>query len=213
MTDTATPGAVRETMHDAGDQARSVAETGKEEAAKLASEAKTQASKLIDEAGTKARERADSQLGSAATMLSDMSGELDRMASSASPGTALASLVRDGATMTRQLSDRLQSGGLDGALHDARMFARRPPVMFLAGAFAVGIMAGRLARNVDVRSITPSSAETGRDAAGNGSPRRWPGDAGAGPVQTSVPISTEPSADIETDWDAPRGGQATGEPA
>jgi hypothetical protein len=224
MTDTATPGAVRATAHDAGEQARSVAETGKDEVAKVASEVKTQTSKLVGDAGSKVRERADSQLGAAASMLSDMSGELDRMASNTSPGSSLASLVRDGATMTRQLSDRLQQGGLDGAMRDARLFARRRPVMFLAGAFAVGMMAGRLMRNVDVASVAPSNGDidtsnessTKNESSANGSANgSTQGRSGAGPIvtETSVPTHTEDSADIEADWDAPGGRPVTGEPA
>lgn len=225
MTDTAAPGAVRATAHDASEQARGIAETGKEEVAKVASEVKTQTSKLVGDAGSKVRDRADSQLGAAASMLSDMSGELDRMASSTSPGSSMASLVGDGARMTRQLSDRLQQGGLDGAMRDAKTFARRRPAMFLAGTFAVGLMAGRLMRNVDVASITPSNSETNSNGSStngssngstngssNGSTQGWSG-SGAVVTETSVPMSTQGPADIEADWDAPGGRPLTGEPA
>ena len=229
MTDTATSGAVRGTMHDAGEQARGVAETGMEEVAKVASEVKTQTSKLVGDAGSKVRERADAQVGAAASMLSGMSTELEHLASSTSPDSSLASLVRDGATMTRQLSQRLEQGGLDGAMRDARMFARRRPVVFLAGAFAVGIMAGRLMRNVDMKSISPSdpedangptgarsgtggaSGDDGWTSSGNGSDPAG-GMTGVTVTETSVPVSTKDSADIEADWDAPAGGPITGEP-
>ena len=181
-----TTGAVRATVQDAGEQAHGITDAGKEEVAKVASEVKAQTSKLVGDAGTKMRERADSQIGTAASMLSSMSGELERMASSTTPGSSLASLVQDGATMTRKLSERLDRNGLDGAMQDVRMLARRRPVMFLAGAFAVGIAAGRLMRNVDVRSIAPSNSEHEGAGTSNGA----------------------------TDWDA-RGGGGTisGEPA
>lgn len=239
MTDTQTQGAARAVAHDAGDQARGIAETGKHEVGKVVSEVKTQTSKLMGDAGSKARDRADSQVGAAATMLGELSGEFEQMASSTSPDSSLASLARDGATMTRHLSERLQRDGLDGALRDARMFARRRPVMFLAGSFAVGLMAGRLMRNVDAASIAPSNADNAtvpgsrnghRSNGENGETSNSPsassgfstGSGGGGqatstaePVvaETSVPISTEASADIEADWDAPGGGAITGEPA
>lgn len=213
MTDTETPGAVRATVQDAGTQAHGIADAGKEEVAKVASEVKAQTGKLVGDAGTKMRERADSQIGTAASMLSSMSGELERMASSTTPGSSLASLVQDGATVTRKLSERLDRDGLDGAMHDVRMFARRRPVMFLAGAFAVGIAAGRLMRNVDVRSIAPSNSEHEGAGGSNGSTDAWSGSGSAYATESSVPTSPAASADIEADWNAPGGGTITGEPA
>lgn len=218
MTDTETTGAVRATVHDASEQVHGVAEAGMEEVAKVASEVKAQTGKLVGDASTKIRERADTQIGAAASMLSSVSGELERMASSTSPGSSLASLVHDGATMTRKLSERLDRNGLDGAMQDVRMFARRRPVMFLAGAFAVGMAGGRLMRNVDVRSIAPSNSEHERAGNSNGSTDAWSGSGSAyaaesRATESSVPMSTEPTADIEADWNAPGGATITGEPA
>lgn len=213
MTDTTTPGAVLTTVQDAGEQAHGIADAGKEEVAKVASEVKAQTSKLVGDAGSKMRERADSQIGTAASMLSTVSGELERMASSTTPGSSLASLVQDGATAARKLSQRLDRNGLDGAMQDVRMFARRRPVMFLAGAFAVGIAAGRLMRNVDVRSIAPSNSEHEGAGRSNGSTDAWSGSGSAYATEASVPMSTEPTADVDADWDAPDGGAISGEPA
>lgn len=213
MTDTETKGTVRATAQDAGEQAHGIAEAGKEEVAKVASEVKAQTSKLVGDAGTKMRERANSQIGTAASMLSSVSGELERMASSTTPGSSLASLVQDGATMTRKLSERLDRDGLDGAMHDVRMFARRRPVMFLAGAFAVGIAAGRLMRNVDVRSIAPSNSEHAGGGNSNGSTDARSGSGSAYASGSSVPTSPEVPADVEADWTAPSGGTISGDPA
>lgn len=147
-------GGVRAAAHEATDQARGLAETGKEEATKVMSEVRSQTAHLVDEAGHKVRDRAESQVVSAARMLGDMSDELDRMAASSTSGSPLATLAVDGATAMRSVSRRLDDGGLDAAVEDLRGFARRRPVVFLIGAFAIGMIAGRLVRNTDVRSVT-----------------------------------------------------------
>lgn len=208
-------GGVRAAAHTATEEARGLAATGKQEAGKVMEEVRSQTSNLLGEAGHRARDRADSQVGNAARLLGDMSDELDRMAAASTGSGPAASLARDGATAMRSLSRRLDEGGLDAAMDDVRGFARRRPVVFLAGAFAVGMLAGRLARNVDMRSVaqraqhdeglptgTTSRLEQGMDpelddaiAAG----------AGAGTLGTA-----DLTAGVEADWDAPTAGRSSG---
>jgi hypothetical protein len=233
---------VRAAAHDAGEQARSIAETGKEEATKVVSEVRSQTSHLVGEAGHRVRERAESQVGSAARMLDDMSDELDRMASSSMSDSPLTSLARDGATAMRSISRRLDEGGLDAAMEDVRRFARRRPVVFLTGAFAIGMFAGRLVRNVDLGAVKQQARlQDGASGASNGSfdtgtTARIEG--GMAPelsdvlaTEAGMPLgssglgstgstgsagssigSTDMSAGVEADWDAPTlQGSQTGE--
>jgi hypothetical protein len=207
---------VRAAAHDAGEQARSIAETGKEEATKVLGEVRSQTSNLVGEAGHQVRDRAQTQVGNAARMLGGMSDELDCMAASSMSDSPLTSLARDGATAMRSLSRRLEEGGLDAAMQDVRSFARRRPVVFLTGAFAVGMIAGRLVRNTDVgavkQQIQQQDAMTG-DTLDTGTTARVEG--GMAPAlddalaaEAGMPLgsslgSADLSADVEADWDAP----------
>ncbi len=138
-------------VRDAGDRARDLTETGREEAGRVVDEVKTQTSHLVDETRHRAKDRVDSQVDHVATVLGGMSGDLDRMADQTE--SSLGSLARDGATALRSVSQRLERDGLDGVMGEVRQFARRRPVAFVAGAFAVGLVAGRLVRNTDVGAV------------------------------------------------------------
>ena len=221
---TAQPGTeqsgVRAAVHEAGDQAKGLAETGKEEVAKVAGELRTETSRMMDEARTTARGRAESQLGTWATMLGDMSGELDQMGRNARPDGMLAMLAHDGATAMRSLSERLQSGGMDGAMNDVRRFARQRPGAFLAGVFAIGIIAGRVTRNADLRNITSAAGSNGDSSMSGGANRSDDGSRtaaaqpGPSPVMgatgwTDAPSGTAqamtPGLETGTGWDTPTG--------
>ena len=148
-------------------QTRDVAGTAKSEAAKVGQEVRSQTSRLIGEMGSKGRERADNQLSGVAGSLGQMSDELDRMAEGSSqPDGYLVGFVREGSSVARRLSDRLDQDGLDGALREVKRFARRQPVAFLAGAFAAGVILGRLTRNADFSSIA-EAAGSGNGASGD----------------------------------------------
>jgi hypothetical protein len=158
--------------HDAGDRARDLTETGREEAGRIADEVKTQTSHLVGETRHRAKDRVDSQVDHVASMLGDMSGDLDRMADQTE--SPLGSLARDGATALRSVSHRLEHDGLDGVMGEVRQFARRRPMAFVAGAFAMGLVAGRLVRNTDVGAVADGAR--GHDAAQHDAgPRRSPG--------------------------------------
>jgi hypothetical protein len=58
-------------------------------------------------------------------------------------------LVRQGSEAAERLASRLEHGGVDAVMADARAFARRRPGAFLLGAATVGFVAGRLVRNLN----------------------------------------------------------------
>jgi hypothetical protein len=136
-------------------EARQVAESGKRGAEQVAEEARSQAAGLARTAREEARHRVDGEVGKLAAFLDDIGDELDEMANgSGRTDGHLPALARDGAQMANRLSRRLETGGLDGALHDVSMFARRRPGLFLAAAFGVGVALGRVTRNADLHDIT-----------------------------------------------------------
>lgn len=162
---------------DAGDQAREearkTAETGKRKVSEIADEAKSQTTQLARTAGEEAHERADDELGKLAGALNRVGDELDEMADGSShPDGYVTALARDGARTANQLSERLESGGLDGALDEVKMFARRRPGVFLAAALGAGLAIGRVTRNADMQAIKPES--NGSEPQPSGDERRSP---------------------------------------
>ena len=69
-------------------------------------------------------------------------------------GTA-AEWTREIQQRVRHLSDRLDSGGVDGVLRDLSGFARRRPLVFLGACMAAGAVVGRLVK--DAAGAAPSS--------------------------------------------------------
>jgi hypothetical protein len=152
----------RGTSDEVRDRAHHAADTAKHEVGRVAEEAKTHTSRLVGETGDRAREHADERLGQTAHAIEQLGTELDEMASSSSqPNGYLASLARDGAQTAHRLSQRLDTGGLDGVMTDVTRFARRRPGAFLAASFAVGLAFGRLTRNADFGRIKEELSHDG----------------------------------------------------
>lgn len=162
------------------------------------------AADLLNQAGTRTRDRADTQVRTLAGSLSGVADDLGQMADGAGdPGGSLAGLARDGAQLARTVADRLDRDGLSGALDEMTSFARRRPMVFLAGAFAAGIGLGRLTRNADLGGVaqTVKDAQPG-DTHGNGNGNNGSGSgfvAGTGAARTVIGDSgypaTEPTVD------------------
>ena len=196
--DTTAQGSTASTVDEARSQARDVATTARSEASKVGQEVRSQTSRLVDQVGSQTRDRANSSLSRVAGSIGEMSDELDRMAQGASRSdSSLAGFAREGSSMARRVADRLESDGLDGALDDVKRFARRQPVAFLAGAFAAGMILGRLTRNADFGSIAEAArTDDGADAdpapaVGTGAVRA---DAdGELPSSTAAPSPGEPA--------------------
>ena len=152
---TSPPASASGTSDAAKAEAGNVAEQGKQSAGQVAGEARSQAADLARTARDEARSRADGEVGKLAGFLNELGDELNGMADGSPPQDGhLEGLARDGAQAANRLAQRLDSGGLDGALHDVSMFARRRPGVFLAAAFGVGIAIGRVTRNADMPAIS-----------------------------------------------------------
>lgn len=83
------------------------------------------------------------------------------MASSSDSSGIAAEVVRQAATRIQGVADWLESREPQDLVEDARNFARRKPGVFLLGAAAAGLAAGRLTRaGVDVKRDTSSSSST-----------------------------------------------------
>ncbi len=184
-------------MNDAAkSEARSVAEKGKQSAGQVAGEARSQAAGLARTARDEARQRADGEVGKLAEFLDGLGDELNGMADGSPPQDGhLEGLARDGAQAANRLAQRLESGGLDGALHDVSMFARRRPGVFLAAAFGVGVALGRVTRNADMQAI---SAEMQDD---DGSGHRGSATSQTGASPTLPPTAPTSTASMTTEYE------------
>lgn len=155
------------------DVGNDITRPGSHDAGGVVDEARRHTSKLAGETGDRARQHADEQLRRSAGFIDQLGGELEDMATNSSRQDGyLVALARDGAQSARDLSRRVEDGGLEGVLDDVTRFARRRPAMFLAASFAVGLALGRVTRNADFGRIQQDMAEGTNDQDEVGMPSR-----------------------------------------
>jgi hypothetical protein len=152
-------GQVGQTAAGAGGQ---VAQTAKDQAQTVVGEAKQQARDLVGEARTQVRDQAGSQKTRAVQGLHALGDELDQMAQNSGQSGPATEVARQVSGRTRELAgylDRHEPGDL---LEQVRSYARRRPVVFLAGATVAGVVAGRLTRGLaSATDSTGSGPELG----------------------------------------------------
>jgi hypothetical protein len=132
----------------AKEKARDVADTAGQQAREVAGEARHQARGLAQDARTQLRSQATTQRDRASAGLRSLSDELDAMVTKGERSGPATELAREAAERARALAgylDRREPGDL---VEDVREFARRRPAVFLFGALAAGVLAGRLTRSV-----------------------------------------------------------------
>jgi hypothetical protein len=167
------------------EEAANVTETVQSEVKDVAQKAKTQAESALHQMVDDVRAQAEGQASKIAETMHHASSELRSMADAGEPKSVATTLIREGADAAERLAEKLEDGGIDGALAEVRSFARRSPGVFLLGAAAAGVAAGRLMRNFSAASTSdplpsepsfrPSldltAASAGEGSPQNGSPR------------------------------------------
>lgn len=157
----------RQAAGTAKDQAGHVAGVAKDEAGTVAAEVKTQARDLVGELKGHATEQSRSQKDRLATLLHDVSDELDEMASSGDRQGYASEIARQAAGRTRSMSGFVQDREPSDILDELRSFARRRPGTFLLGAAIAGVVAGRLTRGVAAaHDVGPGTGSSGSGDAG-----------------------------------------------
>lgn len=131
----------------ARDEAQNVASTAKDEARNVAQTAQGQARRLVGDARSELTTQADGQMSRLADGITQISQQLRSMGDNGDAGP-VADLAGEAAWRTEQFADRLRSGGIEETLTQVRRFGRNRPGLFLLGAFGVGIVAGRVVRNL-----------------------------------------------------------------
>lgn len=143
------------------DDARSVAADARGEAMAVAEEAKAKARDLAGETKQQLRSQAEQQAGRAAEAMRQVSTQLSSMAAAAPDGGLAPDLARQASSTIDQLAGRLDAGGLDSLVADVKRYARNKPGMFLLGAAAAGVLAGRLARSTDTQALAEAAKPSG----------------------------------------------------
>jgi len=151
---------VQETAVQAGGQ---VASTATDQAKEVVQETQRQAKDLLDQGRHQVREQAISQQQKAGQSLSSLAQELRGLAdgtSSGAPGPAR-DLLQQGAGMVENFASKLQNREPAELLDEVRSFARRKPGLFLLGAAAAGVLAGRM-----TRGVTAAHSDSGPSTSG-----------------------------------------------
>jgi hypothetical protein len=159
--------------------AREVASEASRQAGELTQEALTSARNLVGEASTSLKDQAGQQTERAASGLRTLSDQVRALAEGrADESGAAGDYARQAGEKLQQVADRLESGGIDGALSDLQGFARRRPGVFLLGCAAAGFAVGRL-----LRGAQAANAEGGGSTGnGSGGPQATGGGLGPAPV-------------------------------
>ena len=178
----------QETASTAADQSKHVAGVAKDEARHVADEARLQARGLVNDAMTQVNEQSRSQRDRLVGTLQTFSDDLEQMASQGGRSGMATDLARQVAGKTRDLSTQLDGREPADLLDDVRDFARRRPGVFLVGALAAGVVAGRLARGAKESQSSDSDTGTaGMSRSPYDSPYDAPGPTGG--TATGVPLA------------------------
>jgi hypothetical protein len=181
-------GQVGQTAADAGGQ---VAQTTKEQAQNVVGEAKQQARDLYGEARGQVRDQAGTQKGRVVDGLRSLADELDQMAQQGGQSGIATEVARQAAQRAHGLADHLDRHEPSDLLDQVRAYARRRPVAFLTGAAVLGVLAGRMTRNLasnddsGQRQLTGAATTPQLSASGS-----YPGEYGT-VAPATYPVGTE----------------------
>ena len=133
----------------AGKQAVSeVAQTATDRAADVAQEAKAQARHLVGHTQDQLRQQASTQHRNLVTNLRSLGDQLNSMADRSEESGQATDLVAEAGSRAHSLASWLDEREPGQLLDELRSFARRKPGVFVLGALAAGVVAGRLTRGV-----------------------------------------------------------------
>ncbi|MER7418749.1 hypothetical protein ABT346_18525 [Micromonospora peucetia] len=188
---------VREQARQVGSEAKqaggAVAETAREQGREVAGEAKRQARNLYGEARSQLASQTGEQQRRAAGGLRSLADEMHSMAAQGGQAGPVTEIARQAADRVHGVAGWLEQREPGDILAEVRDYARRNPGTFLVGAAVLGVLAGRLTKNISA----------GDGLGGNGSPGY---DSGAGydPDRTAV-IPTPPATRAVPDAVPPGG--------
>lgn len=156
----AAKGAASDVASEVTSAAADVKETAKTEVRSVVSEATERASEVMQTTRSELRSQVVDKTKSVASSLGSMAQQLESMAQKADdPESPVTQLARTAAEQIRHQSERLEQGGVEGLVEDARRFARNRPGAFVLGSVAAGFLFGRLAKHADLKQAVTSARE------------------------------------------------------
>jgi len=120
----------------------------KEQAHEVAAETRRQLRDLYGQARTELNDQARTQLQRAARGLSAAADEAAQLADRADTSGPVTEVVREGSDRLRRVGQWLENREPQELVTEVRGYARRHPGLFLTGAAVLGVVAGRLMRNL-----------------------------------------------------------------
>lgn len=163
----------------AADSAKSVAGEAASQARSVVEEARTQATQVFGDASSELRQQVDQRLTTAAKSARSTAGQLRALAEGRPEEAGRsAELVQQASERLEHLAGRADELGVQGVAEELANFGRRRPLMFLAGAVAAGVVAGRMLKTIQASSS--SSGDTNRSLPASSGPARL------GAMQTST---------------------------
>ncbi|MFI6231737.1 hypothetical protein ACIBCR_31015 [Micromonospora echinospora] len=143
---------VREQARQVGAEAAhaggAVAQTAKDQGREVIGEATRQARNVYGEARTQLAGQAADQQRRAASGLRSLAEEMRSMAQQGGQGGPVTELAHQAADRVHGVAGWLDERQPGDLLHEVRDYARRNPGTFLVGAALLGVLAGRLTRNI-----------------------------------------------------------------
>ena len=175
---------------EAGEQLRQVGDAVREQVSEITGELGTQGRHVVEDAKHQLHEQAQTQTENLAEALRRIGDQINDMLSGRPPqegpvrdyGEQLASKVTE-------VAGRVHQRGFDGIVNDAERFARRRPGIFLLGAAAAGVVAGRVLRGTKSEQNGQGGAPLppiGAAASGDGPAQNAPAPAVAAPSDTTL---------------------------
>ena len=158
--------AVGQSASEAGSR---VTQTAADQAREVASETARQARDLLGEAGGQVRDQSSVQQQKAASQLRSVADELREMAAKGGQSGVATEVAHQAAERLHGAASWLEQREPADVLQAVRDFARRRPGMFLAGAAAAGLAAGRL-----IRGMTDAARSGGQNQGIRRLPREIP---------------------------------------
>lgn len=213
------------TAQTAKDEAKNVAQTAQQaggevlssasaQGREVADEARRQARNLYGQASGELRQQAGAQQRRAAGGLRAVGDEIRTMASQGGGSGTATELAHRASDKVAQVADWLENREPGQVVDEVKRYARQHPGAFLAGAALLGVLAGRLTRNIAAESGAGTGADTtvtgdrraDGPATGPGVPAGVAGDAAVG--TGAKPAYVDPGSDPAAAYGDPGPGAA-----
>jgi hypothetical protein len=153
------------------------------------------------------RSQANAQVDRLAQLLNDVSRQLRSMGENGQPG-AVSDMAREAAVRTQEISEPLRGDGIDGVVGQLRSVGRNRPRLFRFGAFGVGLVAGRVVRNLAQEPSDNGSSDIGPSS--GSAPSRSVETGYEGSPGTGASQATHRAQDYEALPTAPASNEARG---